>query len=211
MDKIDKIYSSNLFDLLIINDGSKNKIYLKKIKSKFKIDVINLKKNYGVGFCTKLALNYAHSLNYTKLCRIDADGEHDPFFIKEIFFNLKKKDFVFCKRLIKEKQNLFKYISKSIIMYLINNMFNYKVQDYNCGMMGFGKKAIQIFKNNNFLKYPEPEIILNVLSSKLKYFVIPITQLQRLQGKSSINFIKGLDYFLTVIFLIINYKLNKKF
>ena len=70
------------FDILIINDGSKENFEF--TSNKFDVKIINLKNNYGIGFGVKFAINYALKNNYKKLCRIDSDGEHDPLYIDGI-------------------------------------------------------------------------------------------------------------------------------
>ena len=193
-------------DILIVNDGSFKKVkFLKKYKN---IKIINLKSNFGIGFCLKLAINYAINNHYTKFCRIDSDGEHNPKYINQIFKILDKKDYVFGNRKILFKQNLFKLISKKVINFIINKTLNLKINDYNCGMMGFNLNVMQKIKKENFIKYPEPQIIFKLMKLKFKHSIIEIDQRKRLSGTSSINFFGGLDFFLITLFFLLNHVLN---
>ncbi len=205
LNEIKKIKISSLH-ILIINDGSYNKI---KFSKKYKnIKIINLKNNFGIGFCLKLAINYALENNYSKFCRIDADGEHDPKYINKIFKILSKKDFVLGNRQILFKQNLFKILSKKIINFIINKTLALKINDYNCGMMGLNNKVMQKIKSEHYINYPEPQIIIRLIKSSYKFSIIKLVQRRRFSGSSSINFFGGLDFFLITLFFLLNHILN---
>ncbi len=206
LNEIDESYSSD-FDILVINDGSKQKFFysLKKINLK----IINLKNNFGVGFCLKFAINYAIKNNYSKFCRIDSDGEHNPKYIKQFFSSLDDSDFIFGKRIILYNENFLKILSKKFINFIINNLFHFKFQDYNCGMMGFNSKIMRQIQNQYFINYPEPQIILKLCKKKIKFSIIEIEQRIRITGNSSISLLRGLDFILVTLFFIINNILNK--
>lgn len=199
-------YYKNSFDILIVNDGSERELHFSKKNQNLKI--INLKYNYGIGFCLKLAINYALKNNYKKFCRIDSDGEHHPKYVGEIYKMLNKNDFVIGNRKILFEQNYFKISSKRLINFIINKPFKLNIEDYNCGMMGLGVSAMKKIKNDYFINYPEPQIILKLLKENLKYSILTIKQRKRYSGSSSINFIKGLDFFLITLFFVLNRILN---
>lgn len=206
--EIGDLYQSS-FDILIINDGSDQELYFSKKNKSLKI--INLKHNYGIGFCLKFAIKYALKNNYKKFCRIDSDGEHHPKYIKNIFKMLDLNDFIIGDRKILFKQNYFKIASKKMINFIINKPFDLKIDDYNCGMMGLKVNAMKKIKNDYFINYPEPQIILKLLKNKLKYSIIKINQRKRFSGNSSINFFGGLDFFLITLFFVLNRILNNSY
>jgi glycosyltransferase involved in cell wall biosynthesis len=206
--EIGNLYQSS-FDILIINDGSDQELYFSKKNKSLKI--INLKNNYGIGFCLKFAIKYALKNNYKKFCRIDSDGEHHPKYIKDIFKMLDLNDFILGDRKILFKQSYFKIASKKMINLIINKLFGLKIDDYNCGMMGLKVNAMKKIKNDHFINYPEPQIILKLLKNKLKYSIIKINQRKRFSGNSSINFFGGLDFFLITLFFVLNRILNNSY
>ena len=205
LNEINLIYKSK-FDILVVNDGSVKEVLL--IKKNKNIKIINLKYNYGIGFCLKFAIKYALENNYKKFCRIDSDGEHHPKYVGEIYKMLNKNDFVIGNRKILFEQNYFKISSKRLINFIINKPFKLNIEDYNCGMMGLGVSAMKKIKNDYFINYPEPQIILKLLKANLKYSILTIKQRKRYSGSSSINFIKGLDFFLITLFFVLNRILN---
>ena len=207
LNEIDKLKDKN-FDILIINDGSNEKI---KFQSKFhKLVLINLKNNFGVGHCMRMAVKFALKNNYEKICRIDSDGEHNPIYINTIFNKLDIKDFIIGERDITYKQNFFKIYSKKLLNIIINKILHLKLNDYNCGMMGLNTNAMQIISNINLINYPEPQIIIELCARKIDYENITIKQRKRYYGDSSVNFFRGFDFILVTFFFIMNYIMNRK-
>ncbi len=206
LSEIEKKYKNN-FDILIINDGSSETFdYNGK---NLRITIINLKRNYGIGFAIKMAINFAINHNYKKMCRIDSDGEHDPKYIQNFFSKLDKNELILGIRKINYRENFLKLLSKKIIISIINKLFNLRLNDYNCGMMGLGETSFKALKNEYFINYPEPQIILKLVTKKFKYSTVDIIQRKRYQGTSSINFFGGLDFFLVTLTFILNRVLNK--
>ncbi len=204
--EIEKLKKKN-FHILIINDGSYRSL---NFKSKFlKITIINLKHNFGIGHCMKMAINFAIKNRYSKFCRIDSDGEHDPKYIKDIFNKLSKKNFLIGQRNIFYKEKTLKFLSKRFLNLLINSIFNLKLNDYNCGMMGFDIKAMKIISKKRLINYPEPQLIIELCSKKLDYKLININQRKRFYGDSSIHFFRGIDFMLVTIIFIFHYLINK--
>ena len=196
--EIDNLNELN-FDILIINDGSEKEIKLKS--NMIKLVIINLKNNFGIGHCLKLAIEFAMKNNYKKICRIDSDGEHDPLYIKSVLKKLDNNDFIIGERSINYKENIIKIFSKKILKFLINKFFKLRFTDFNCGMMGFNYKSMKIISSINLINYPEPQIIIELCNRNLDYEIVHIKQRKRYFGNSSINFFRGVDFFLVTFFL----------
>ena len=206
MHEIEKLKKKN-FHILIINDGSKKFL---NFRSKFiKIMIINLKSNFGIGHCIKMAINFAIKNRYSKFCRIDSDGEHDPKYLNFFFNQLNKKNFLIGQRNIFFKEKTLKFLSKKILNFLINSIFNLKLKDYNCGMMGFDIKAMKIISKKRLINYPEPQLIIELSSKGLDYEIININQRKRLYGNSSISFFRGIDFMLVTLIYILHFLINK--
>ena len=197
----------NDFDILIVNDGSKNFLKLKS-KSR-KIIIVNLRNNFGIGHCMRMAIKFAITNNYKNFCRIDSDGEHNPSYIENIFDRLKKNDFIIGERDIYYKEKIFKILSKKLLNFTINKFFRLKLNDYNCGMMGLNSKAMKIISKSALINYPEPQIIVELCTRNLNFEKIIINQRKRYYGKSSIDFFRGIDFLLVTLVFILNYIMNR--
>lgn len=206
LNEIKKIPNKN-FDILIINDGSRK--FLDSNPKFINLKIINLKNNYGIGHCMKMAIHYAIEKKYDKFLRIDSDGEHDPCYIKDIFFKLKTKNFIIGQRNIFYKEKTLKYLSKRVLNLIINLIFNLNLKDYNCGMMGLDRKSMKIVSKRKLISYPEPQLIIELCGKILDYEIIKIIQRKRFYGTSSIHFLKGIDFMLVTIIFIFHYLMNQ--
>lgn len=89
--------------ILIINDFSTEKIYIKKFlfNKKLKIKIINLKKNIGSQRCIAVGLNYINK-TYPSASTIimDGDGEDNPLVIKKLldFSKIKGNEIIVVNR-----------------------------------------------------------------------------------------------------------------
>jgi hypothetical protein len=73
----------------------------------------------------------------------------------------------------------------------------------------FSKKAIQLFARYYPDKYPEPEVIVQANSEKLKIVEIPVVMIDRVEGDSSITGFSTVYYMvkvaLAILFMRIHY------
>ena len=93
------------FNILFIDDNSKDgtRHKIKKLKRKnSNIFYIFRNKRYGVGSAHKQGLKYAYSKKYKYVITMDADGTHDPKYLKSLIQKSKKFDYVITSRFKKK-------------------------------------------------------------------------------------------------------------
>ena len=100
-----KLNKTNInFDLLFVDDHSTDgsqEIIKKLAKKNKKVKYIFRPKKMGVGSAHKDAFKWAYKKKYQILISIDADGTHDPKFIKLFINKLKSHDIVISNRFMK--------------------------------------------------------------------------------------------------------------
>lgn len=92
------------FDILFIDDNSidgSQQIIKKLAKKSKKVKYIFRPKKMGVGSAHKDAFKWAYKKKYQILISIDADGTHDPKYLKLFFNELKNNDIVISNRFMK--------------------------------------------------------------------------------------------------------------
>ena len=93
---IKKIFNeSKFFNILFIDDGSKDKtqFLIKKYKKQFKnINYIFRKNKSGIGSAHKHALKYCFKKKYKYIVTMDADGTHNPNMIPKMMDIMKRKN-----------------------------------------------------------------------------------------------------------------------
>jgi hypothetical protein len=156
--------------VIIVNDFSKEKIYIKKflLRKKLNIKVINLKKNIGSQRCIAVGLTYIKK-NYlsSNIIIMDGDGEDNPLLIKKLLnFSIKKENkIIVVNRTIRTENILIK------ILYEINfiNFFLLTHKFIRFGNFSLLKStALNKIKNSKdlWLAYPST-IIKNFTNIKM--------------------------------------------
>ena len=113
----EKLNTINIgFDLLFIDDNSSDgsrEIIKNLVKNNQNINYIFRPKKMGVGSAHKDGFIWAYKKNYKIIITMDADGTHDPKYIKFLIEELESFDIVITNRFLEKKvQNLFFHFQK---------------------------------------------------------------------------------------------------
>ena len=195
-------------EFVVINDGSKDKTL--KILEDNNLNHINLINNLGIGGAVQTGYKYAYQKGYDIAIQFDGDGQHDITYIPDI-----------CEPIIKGKANMVigtRYLDKSsskfqstfmrrlgstIISFFIKICTGKKITDPTSGFRAVDKKIIAEFANEYPTEYPEPESTVCMLCKKYKVTEVPVSMNEREGGKSSIRFLKTIDYMIKVCLAIL--------
>ena len=93
------------FDLLFIDDNSKDKTQkiIKNLKSRFSyVKYIFRKNKTGIGSAHKEAIKFCYKAKYELIITMDADGSHNPKYIKPMIKALSHSDYVITSRFKKK-------------------------------------------------------------------------------------------------------------
>jgi len=123
------------YKVLVIDDGSNDRTSL--ISKKFGAQIIKLKKNLGVDNALEKGFNFAKKNQYKFVITIDADGQHNPVYLKKISRLLKYDG---CKLVLGERSQfprfseyLFSIFTKRIISAkdLLTGLKGYNIELFN--------------------------------------------------------------------------------
>ena len=177
-------------DILFIDDNSTDgtREEIINFNKKFKnVKYIFRSKKLGIGSAHKDGLIYGYKKKYKKIITMDADGTHDPKYIKEIIKLSDQFDLINTNRFINQKSirdwPLFRKILTTIRFYLINILLNFNYDSSNAFRCYSVKKIkisdILLAKNNSYAffwesifhlhkkKYSIKEISVNLPNRKL--------------------------------------------
>ena len=206
---IDKIKSLSLplkYKILVVNDGSTDDTPL-IAKDKGAL-VVNHFQNLGVGGAIKTGYVASLFLKPEIVITIDADGQHDPKYILEIFSKMKndKLDLVYASRFstINYKTTVVRSIGNKFYTKLVNKLGKISITDVTTGYRGikFEKlESIFFISENNFAM----ELAIRAGKSGLKIGEIPAKTLGRDFGSSQFHKIEQFFiYNINAIVQIIN-------
>lgn len=213
--KIIKLYNSN-FNILVVDDNSPDGTIeqVKLLKKKYSfINFISRKKKLGIGSAHKVAIKYAHKKKFDIIITMDADGTHNPIYIKKFLKEIKYNDLITTNRfLMKNSLSEWPIYRKILTIFrhqLIKFVLNLPI-DSSGAFRCYNMKRIKI---NDILKAKDNgysffwESIFFLYHKKYKIYEVPIKLPFRTIGSSKMEF---KDIFNALFYLLIIYKRKLK-
>jgi len=188
LDKIKKVE----FEILFVNDGSKDKTYDKVdtlVKKDSRVKMVNLKRNFGHEIAMTAGMDYAKG---DAVIFMDADLQHPPVYIKQMVEAwLDGHEIVLTKRLDNVATSKFyKFCAKSFY-YILNLLSETKIGESMPDFRLIDRKYVDFLKGFN----EQDRLFRGLLSWIMpndKVKVIDFVAPERFSGTSKYNFIRSL-------------------
>ena len=177
-------------EILIIDDSStdqtfwKIKNFLKKNKTKFKINFVENKKNKGYGRNQKMGYVFAIKKNFDIAVMVHGDEQFGPDKIDKMIEPIIKDqaDLVLGSRMLKKldalKGNmpLYKFLGNILLTFVQNIFLNANLSEYHTGYRAFSVKSLKkvpFICNTDGFPF-DNEILIQFIIKKLRIKEIPI-------------------------------------
>lgn len=214
INKIRNISNSHKYDILVINDKSKDKT--SDICKGLGVNIIDLPCNLGIGGAVQTGYKYAQKNNYDIAIQVDGDGQHNPKYLDDLIKPIEESeaDMVIGSRFIKFagfQSSALRRIGIRYLKTLINILSREKITDPTSGFRAVNRKIIDIFAEYYPRDYPEPESIMVIKRKMLTVKEIPVIMNERESGISSINFTRSIYYMIKVTLAIVFDKMRKDY
>lgn len=138
LDRVIELKFHELYEVLIINDGSSDNSL--EVVKKFPVKVYSHSVNKGYGAALKTGIRKAKG---EKVVILDSDGQHDPANIPEFVKMLDDYEMVIGTRDKDSFQVRTRQIGKRVIRWVGEYLVEQKLPDYNSGYRGFNKELIK--------------------------------------------------------------------
>jgi len=194
------------YDYIVINDCSNDKT--KTILEENCCNYIDLPINLGIGGAVQSGYRYARKFGYDIAVQIDADGQHDIRYLKEMEKQLEENtvDMVIGSRFINKdgfRSTLTRRIGIKYFSMLIRLCTGKRITDPTSGQRMAGRKIIARFAEDYPRDYPEPETVVMALRQGYKIKEIPVVMHERNGGMSSIKHLTAIYYMVKVTMAIL--------
>jgi glycosyltransferase involved in cell wall biosynthesis len=201
IDKVIRGIKQYVNDVIVVDDGSKDKTVEKAIKSKAL--VLRHLVNMGKGAALKTGCDYAVKNKADIIIVADADAQHDPREIPKFLKNIKKYEVVLAYRKLNKKMPFVLKFGNKFINKTINFLYGIKIKDSQCGYRAFTPKAYKKLRWKATDYSMESEMIAKMGKYKVPYTEIPIETIysDNYKGTTILDGIK-------IIFNLLLWKLN---
>lgn len=201
-------------DVLVINDASTDNT--PRIVDSFE-ECIMISHVYNLGYGSALQVGYKYAVKhgYKYLIQMDSDGQHDICNIEKILEKLKERDsegkcpdIVLGARYMagsgEFKVSALKKIAYGLFRGMIRMFTGRRIADPTTGLQGLSRRAFEYYsKCNQFdFKYPDANMILQMLLLGFRVEEIPAVMHQRSSGVSMHSGLKPVIYMFRMTFSI---------
>ena len=214
LDQLERPEISEIADVLVMNDASVDSTnWLVKARGHA---VITHVFNLGYGSGIQLGYKYAVRRDYKYVIQMDADGQHDVCNIPVIYDRLRQKDedgrypdIVLGSRFMNGSADFSVSIAKKIAFHLFRFMIEVaagrKIADPTTGLQGLSRKAVLYYSKYNHFddKYPDTNMIMQMILLKFKVVEIPAVMHPRTAGASMHSGLKPIWYMLRMFFSVL--------
>jgi len=138
LDRILELKFHELYEVLVINDGSSDNSL--EVVQKFPVKVYSHSVNKGYGAALKTGIRKARG---EKVVILDSDGQHDPANIPALVKMLDDCEMVIGTRDKDSFQVKTRQIGKRVIRWVGEYLVEQKLPDYNSGYRGFNRELIK--------------------------------------------------------------------
>jgi glycosyltransferase involved in cell wall biosynthesis len=200
-DVIRKIRDCSRADIVVINDGSKDRTAQKALSEG--VRVISLPLNLGIGGAMQTGYIFARDNAYDIAIQVDADGQHDPVYLEKIIQPVTEcvSDMVIGSRYVEKtayKSSISRRVGMIFFSWLVSVLTGQKVKDTTSGFRAVNRDIIEYFASSYPADYPEVDVLVRLHKKRFKVMEVPVKMQERQGGCSSITPLKSAYYMIKV-------------
>lgn len=183
-------------DYLIVNDGSRDNTA--EICEANGYNYVTHPTNLGLTAGIQTGMKYALRHGYDMAIQFDADGQHDPAYIKALAQAMVNggADIVIGSRFVtEEKPNSLRMLGSNLISNMIKLTTGKRIMDPTSGMRLYNLCAIELFATQSWAS-PEPDTLACLIRRGFKVEEVQVAMRERSAGESYLNLSRSISYML---------------
>jgi len=187
-------------NIIVVDDGSKDKTY--EIAKKNKVKVYRHIINRGLGGALNTGITAALSEGADIIVTFDADGQHDSKDIQRLVKEIRKGYDVCIGNRINKDMPFIRRLGNRILDLITYFLFGIYVNDTQSGLRAFSRKAVSMLNIKTNKMEVSSEIIYELKRNNLKLAEIPIKTIytEYSMSKGNVNILSALKIVLKLIF-----------
>jgi len=190
---------------VVVNDNSSDNTSI--LAKKAGAVVIDNCFNMGTGKAIQVGLKHGLKNGFSHFILLDADGQHDPKYIKKLLNNLDSDiDLVIASRYLKNTNHCTSFIRRlgtRLISLMIWWKYKVKISDPTSGFRCLSKPTVKLILKDCAGIFPDPEILISLIKKKKKIKEVLVPMKPRRFGTSTISLTKACYLMAYISFKII--------
>lgn len=181
-------------DFIIVNDGSHDRTG--DICREQRYPLLDLPTNLGLTGAFQTGIRYAYEQGYDAVLQLDADGQHDPAFIRPMMEKMEREnlDLVLGSRFLGNKRpRSLRMVGNALIETAIRLTTGKRISDPTCGMRLYGRRVLKHMATSPSAR-PEPDTVAFLIRSGAKMAESPVSVRDREAGESYLSLGKSIRY-----------------
>ncbi|HWS49042.1 MAG TPA: glycosyltransferase family 2 protein [Candidatus Methanoperedens sp.] len=184
-------------EIVVVDDGSTDntkELVERHFKDISRLTLISYKKNKGKGAALRVGVEMAWKKGGEAVIFIDADGQHNPKYLKKFKRKLEDNKIVFGYRMLSRKMPFLRRLGNIVAVNLIRVLFNIRKKDLLSGYLGFKKEIYEKIKWTSDRYGIETEMATKIGRNKLEFyeFKIDTIYIDKYKGVTLLDAIKVL-------------------
>lgn len=181
-------------DFVVVNDGSRDRTA--EICREAGYPLLDLPTNLGLTGAFQTGIRYAYERDYDAALQLDADGQHDPAFLRPMVEKMEKEDLdlVLGSRFLeKRRPRSLRMVGNALIETALRWTTGRKITDPTCGMRLYGRRVLAHMALSPNAR-PEPDTIAFLIRSGAKTAEVPVSVRERQAGESYLSLGRSFRY-----------------
>lgn len=185
-------------DVLVINDGSADRTA--KVAREAGAIVLSHNFNMGYGVTIQTGYKFAYEKGYNYIIQIDADGQHDPSFMRQLLEPVRNGDvdFAIGSRFLWHDSYRPSFSRRLGILFfrkLVTVIIGREITDPTSGYQAFNRDVIKFFTTDIFpYDYPDADMLITLNLAGFRVREVPVRMFANPTGKTMHSGAKPLYY-----------------
>jgi len=210
--RIPKNFMKKIYEIILVDDGSKDKTY--QVAKKLGLKIIKHLKNKGYGSAQKTGFSAALKDGADFVILLHSDGQYAPEYLPKIIKPLLNSecDAVFGSRMLGGSvlnggMPVHRYIGNKFLTSIENIIFGMNISEFHSGYRAYSKKALENINfdldSNSFVF--DSEILVQIKDKGMKIGEVPIPTFYG----HEISYLKPMKYGFEILKVMSRYILHK--